>query len=206
MRFISFMLAFWLGIAFSAPPGIVTVESIRRGLKDGYWSAFAVGLGSLIGDGTYAIIAFGGLGFIAQNYWVKFSIGLTGVVFLVYLAVSAFKVKNLPEIKKTVYNSKNRAAFVSGALLSLSNPWAIAFWLSFGGILISSGISTSSQNLWLFLLTFLAGSFSWVFILSGLIAFGKKFINNKVFGAISFISGLIFLGTAIYAIWKLILI
>ena len=200
------MLAFWLGIAFSAPPGIVTVESIRRGLKDGYWSAFAVGLGSLIGDGTYAIIAFGGLGFIAQNYWVKFSIGLTGVVFLVYLAVSAFKVKNLPEIKKTVYNSKNRAAFVSGALLSLSNPWAIAFWLSFGGILISSGISTSSQNLWLFLLTFLAGSFSWVFILSGLIAFGKKFINNKVFGAISFISGLIFLGTAIYAIWKLILI
>ncbi len=201
------MLAFWLGIAFSAPPGIVTVESIRRGLKGGYWSAFAVGLGSLIGDGTYAVIAFSGLGFIAQNYWVKFSVGLMGVAFLIYLAVSAFKVKNLPKIESSVsYNDKNRAAFVSGTILSLTNPWAIAFWLSFGGILISSGISTSSQNLWLFLLTFLTGSFVWVLILSGLIAFGKKFINNKVFGAISFVSSLIFLGTAFYAIWKLILV
>lgn len=195
MSIASFLLAFWFGIAFSAPPGIVTVESIRRGLKDGYWSAFAVGLGSLIGDVTYAIIAFGGLSFIAQNHWVKFSIGLVGVVFLIYLAVLAFKVKNLPEMEKTAYNDKNRAAFVSGTILSLINPWAIAFWLSFGGILISSGISTGSENLWFFLITFLAGATSWIFILSGLITFGKKFINDKIFSTISLISGLIFLGT-----------
>src|SRR3989338_1724615 len=205
MDLTSFLLAFWLGIAFSAPPGIVTIESIRQGLKGGYWSAFAVGLGSLIGDGAYAIFAFGGLSFIVQNNIMKFTVGLVGACFLVYLAISAFKVKNLPKIgEDTISSNKNRTAFINGAILSLTNPWAIAFWLSFGGILISSGISTSSQNLWLFLLTFLAGATTWVFILSGLILFGNKYIDDKVFHFISLTSGLIFLGTAGYAIWQLL--
>ena len=137
---------------------------------------------------------------------MKFTVGLVGACFLVYLAISAFKVKNLPKIgEDTISSNKNRTAFINGAILSLTNPWAIAFWLSFGGILISSGISTSSQNLWLFLLTFLAGATSWVFILAGLIALGKKFINDKVFHVVSFVSGLIFLGTAGYAVWRLLI-
>mgnify|MGYP001576049317 CR=1 FL=1 len=206
MNAASFLLAFWLGIAFSAPPGIINIESIRQGLKGGFWSAFAVGLGSLIGDGTYAVLAFGGLSFIVQNNIIKFTVGLVGISFLVYLAISAFKIKNLPKIEGGIASNKNRTAFINGAILSLTNPWAIAFWLSFGGILISSGISTNSENLWLFLITFLAGATSWVFIFSILIAFGKKFINDKVFHAISFISGLVFLGTAGYAIWKLLII
>ena len=205
MNFTSFLLAFWLGIAFSAPPGIITIESIRQGLKGGYWSAFAVGLGSLIGDGTYAVLAFSGLSFIVQNNIIKFTIGLAGICFLVYLAISAFKFKNLPKIETdTISNNKNRTAFINGAILSLTNPWAIAFWLSFGGILVSSGISTSSQNLWLFLITFLLGATTWVFILSGLILFGNKYIDDKVFHFISLTSGLIFLGTAGYAIWQLL--
>lgn len=204
MNLLSFLMAFWLGIAFSAPPGVVNIESIRQGLKGGYWSAFAVGLGSLIGDGVYAILAFSGLGLIAQNSMVKFTIGLVGICFLIYLAVSAFKIKNLPKIEEGIVSNKKKIAFINGAILSLTNPWAIAFWLSFGGILVSSGISTSSQNLWLFLITFLVGATSWVFILSGLILFGKKYINDKVFHVISFVSGLIFLGTAGYAVWQLI--
>ena len=207
MSFTSLILAFWLGIAFSAPPGIVTIESIRRGLKGGYWSAFAVGIGSLIGDATYAMIAFNGLDFIAQNHLVKFLIGLAGVVFLIYLAYSAFKVKNILIVERdAIDDNKNQAAFMSGAILSLTNPWAIAFWLSFGGVLISSGINTNSQNLWIFLTIFLMGATSWVFILSGLIAFGNRYINDKTFRITSFLSGMIFLGTAGYAIWKLILI
>ena len=205
MSLTSLLLAFWLGIAFSAPPGIVTVESMRRGLRKGYWSAFAVGLGSLIGDTTYAVLAFSGLSFIVQNNVVKFGVGVIGIGFLTYLAISAFKTKTIGKVEENDGNSnKNKAAFVSGAVLSLTNPWAIAFWLSFGGILISSGISTNSQNLWSFLVTFLAGGASWVFILSGLIAFGKKFVNDRVFNKISFVSGLIFVGTAGYAFWNLI--
>ena len=205
MSLISFMLAFWLGIAFSAPPGIVTVESIRRGLRGGYWSAFAVGVGSLIGDATYAIIAFSGLGLIVQNNVVKFMVGLVGIGFLTYLAISAFRTKTIPKIEEDIkHDNKNRGAFISGAILSLTNPWAIAFWLSFGGVLISWGISTNSQNLWYFLITFLVGATSWVFILSSLIAFSKKFINDGVFGKISFVSGLIFVGTAGYAFWNLV--
>ena len=201
----SILLAFWLGIAFSAPPGIVTVESLRRGLKNGYWSAFVVGLGSLIGDATYAFIAFSGLGFIVQNNIIRFIVSLFGILFLTYLSISCFRKKVVGDLGVYVDSkSINRDAFMTGAVLSLTNPWAIAFWLGFGGILVSSGISTNSQNLWYFLLVFLLGAFSWVVILSGLIVFGKQFISDRIFSRISFGSGLIFLGTACYSFWKLI--
>lgn len=203
MNFNSLLLAFWLGIAYAALPGTVTVESTRRGLKNGYWPAFAVGLGALIGDGTYAAIAFSGLDFILQNYWIKNSASLAGIIFLVYLAFSAFKSKTAEEIKENVQNKKNKNAFASGAVLSLTNPWAIAFWLGFGGILISSGVNANPHNLWSFLIMFLSGVAFWVFVFSGLILWGRKYVNDKIFRAISLASGLIFLGTAAYAAWEL---
>src|SRR3989344_4008946 len=104
----SLILAFWLGIAFAAPPGIVTVECIRRGLKGGYWSAFAVGLGSLIGDAAYAILAFSGLGFVVRNNVLKFIIGLFGAAFMIYLAISAFKNKTIKETEMGIRDDKNR--------------------------------------------------------------------------------------------------
>ena len=204
MNFTSFLLAFWLGIAFSAPPGVINIETVRQGLRNGYWPALAVGLGSLIGDGAYAILAFNGLGLVAENNIIKFTIGLIGICFLIYLAISTFRIKNLPKTETRVMSNKNQTAFVNGVILSLTNPWAIAFWLSFGGIFVSSGISTGSQNLWFFLATFLAGTALWVFIFSGLIVFGKKYINDRMFHIVSFVSGLIFLGTAGYAIWQLL--
>lgn len=207
MSYASFFLAFLLGIAFSAPPGLINIESMRQGLKGGFGSALAVGMGSLIGDGAYAVIAFGGLDFLIKNNAAKFTVGFVGVVFLIYLAVSAFRVKNMPKTEEnTTDNKKNQVALVSGMVLSLTNPWAFAFWLSFGGILISSGISADSQNLWRFLAAFLAGVVSWVIVFSGLVAFGKKFISDKIFHAVSFASGVIFLGTAGYAIWQLAVI
>ncbi|MEK7151582.1 MAG: LysE family translocator [Patescibacteria group bacterium] len=205
MDFYSFLFAFWLGFAFAAPPGVINLESIRLGLRHSYRSVIAIGVGSLIGDGAYAVAAFKGLSFVVQDSLVKSIVGTIGVCFLIYLAVVAFRVKKVVDLERDVLLSNNdRAAFLSGIVLSLTNPWAIAFWLSFGGVLISSGLNVDSGNLWFFLISFLAGSTFWIVILSMLVAIGKKFINNRIFRIISFVSGGIFLLTAGFAIWKLI--
>ncbi len=46
-----FLAAFGLGIAFSAPPGVVTALAVQRGLAHGFGAALSVELGSLIGGG-----------------------------------------------------------------------------------------------------------------------------------------------------------
>ncbi len=47
-----FVSAVVLGIAFCAPPGVVTAESLRCGLRGGFRPVILIQAGSLVGDAT----------------------------------------------------------------------------------------------------------------------------------------------------------
>ncbi len=190
-------IAFFLGVAFSAPPGIVTAEAIRRGITGGFVSAAMVGIGSLIGDAVYAVLALGGLAVVKDHTLARSAIGICGALLLFWLAFDALRAK-VP----TADPSSKRGDFVVGAALSLTNPWAIAFWLGFGGVLLSAGIRNPQQNLTSLLTAFLAGALAWTLILSLLIALARRFVNTTLFRIVSVCSALVFTGTGIYTIWQ----
>src|SRR6476661_6282070 len=77
-----------MGIAFSAPPGIVLAETFRRGVARGFPAAFSVQLGALIGDTVYCLLALAGVAVLVQNPITQRVLGVLSVVFLLYLAVS----------------------------------------------------------------------------------------------------------------------
>ena len=193
-----FWIAFALGIAFAAPPGIVTAESIRRGLAGGFWQAALVGFGSLIGDAVYAILALTGLAGLFQYVVARRIVAVAGAGVLLYLAWSALRSDSLPEAKP----STTRGAFAAGALLSLTNPFAITFWLGFGGALLTAGVQDPSRRMGPLLEVFLGASALWVFILSGLIAAGRKFVSPTFFRAVSIGSAATFAATELYTLWR----
>lgn len=202
-----------MGIAFAAPPGAVTAETFRRGVRGGFGNAFGVQLGSLIGDATYAILALGGLAALAQNHTFEITLGAFGAMFLMYLAWSSFqsaRAVEVPVVVESLGSSKTlrrvngkvegrqnlsglqrRGSFLSGLALSLTNPWAIAFWLSLGGGLASLGLTgDSSLQMGLFFSSFMVGSGLWALILSIAIARVRGWIRPTVFRAVSLICGL----------------
>lgn len=194
-----FFLTFSLGIAFAAPPGIVTAESIRRGLAGGFRQAALVGFGSLIGDTAYAALALTGLAGALQFHAAQRAVAVAGAGVLLYLAVSGWRSRNV-EIELPAGDS--RGAFTAGALLSLTNPFATAFWLGFGGALLSAGIPDPLRRLPSLLAVFLTASALWVFVLSGLIAAGKRFVNPSLFRIVSIGSAAVFLATGLYTVWQ----
>ena len=193
-------IAFSLGVAFSAPPGIVTAEAIRRGITGGFVSAVLVGVGSLIGDAVYAALALGGLTALSGYPVARSVIGICGALLLFWLAYDALRAQ-VP----TVNPSPKRSDFIVGAALSLTNPWAIAFWLGFGGVLLSAGIRNPQAKLPLLLAMFLIGALVWSLILSLMIALARRFVNAVLFRIVSVCSALVFVGTALYTIWQVYL-
>lgn len=193
-----------MGIAFAAPPGAVTAETFRRGVRGGFGNAFGVQLGSLIGDATYAILALGGLATLAQNHTFEITLGAFGAMFLMYLAWTSFqsaRVVELPVVAKPLGGEgewgrefsglHHKDSFLSGLTLSLTNPWAIAFWLSLGGGLASLGLTgASALQIALFFSSFMVGSALWALILSIAIARVRGWIRPAVFRAVSLICGL----------------
>src|SRR2546421_7405 len=121
-----FISAFLIGIAFCAPPGAITAEAIRRGVRGGFRPALFVEFGSLIGDATWAIIALVGLAVLVQLPFARLGLGLLGAALLLYLAWGALKEAIQGGVPKPRVTG-GRGDFLTGAFMSLGNPWNIVY-------------------------------------------------------------------------------
>lgn len=184
-----FISAFLLGIVFAAPPGAVTAEAIRRGITKGFWAALLVELGSLIGDATWAIIALTGAAFLVQSEIIKIALATLGILLLFRLSFSALKDA---WVRTELHNKRtsHRGAFGTGAFLSLTNPYAIAFWLGVGSVMVSFGVKTpKAVDFATFFTGFMLAAFFYCFIAALVITYGRRFITITLYRIINAICG-----------------
>lgn len=195
--------SFIIGIAFCAPPGIVTAETIRRGLARGFQAAFFIQIGSLVGDSTWAIIAMSGLNILIQNRIAFLILATLGFSLLGYLAWSALRdaylSSELPKI-----NNSDKSDLLTGALLSLSNPFAIVFWLGIGTS-VFSGYSGKIESIHyaIFFGGFLSGAILWCFFIAGLVAWGHHLMTPLFFRLVNLICGLALTYFSLTLLWQI---
>jgi chemosensory pili system protein ChpE len=186
-----FISSFFLAIAFCAPPGVVTAETVRRGAARGFIPALFVQFGSLVGDTTWAIIALTGLAFVVQNNAAKIVLSLVGILLMLKLAWDAIKdARHGKELHATSSHS-HRGDFTNGAFLSLGNPMNIVFWTGLGTTVFAS-ISGRPQptDFAIFFAGFLGGAILWCFFMAGLVAWGRKFVTRTFFRWVNLSCGL----------------
>jgi chemosensory pili system protein ChpE len=183
--------SFILGIAFCAPPGIVTAETVRRGFARGFRPALFVQFGSLVGDTTWSLIALTGLAFLVQNNTARIILSVIGIALLSKLARDAISAARTASETNNVPASE-RGDFATGALLSLSNPLNIVFWTGIGTTAFT-GISGAPQlsHFVTFFIAFMTAAFLWCFIMAGLVAWGRQFITPLFFRFVNATCGLI---------------
>jgi chemosensory pili system protein ChpE len=177
-----FLSSFLLAIAFCAPPGVITAETVRRGTARGFLPALFVQFGSLIGDTTWALIALTGLAFLIQNSVANMALSLIGVLLLLKLAWGAIRDARQGKELDTISPGSHRGDFANGAFLSLGNPMNIVFWTGLGTTVFAS-ISGRPQpaDFAIFFSGFLAGAVLWCFVMAGLVAWGRKFVTGTFF-------------------------
>lgn len=185
--------SFILGIAFCAPPGIITAETIRRGAARGFFPALSVQFGSLVGDTTWATIALTGLAFVIQNNVAKTVLSVIGITLMVKLAWDA--IKDAREGKHPTDASATettRGDFASGAFLSLGNPMNIVFWTGLGTTVFASIAGTPQPiHFATFFTGFLAGAVLWCFFIAGLVAWGRQWMTASFFRFLNATCGIV---------------
>ena len=200
-----FISSFILAIAFCAPPGVITAETVRRGAARGFLPALFVQFGSLVGDTTWAIIALTGLAFIVQNNVARIILSLIGIGLMLKLAWDAIKDARHGKELDTSPSNSTRGDFANGAVLSLGNPMNIVFWTGLGTTVFGS-ISGNPEpvHFAIFFAGFLSGAILWCFVMAGLVAFGRKFVTPNFFRVVNLICGIALGYFAIQLSWKLI--
>src|SRR5262249_52031129 len=121
-----------LGFAYSAAPGAVNAEALRRGLGRGFRPALLVQLGALLGDLAWATLALAGTGLFMQHRSVQVLLGIAGGCFLLRLAWNALQQAwrgGLPGAHGRI----DRGDLATGLVFSVANPFGLAFWSGVGG-------------------------------------------------------------------------
>jgi chemosensory pili system protein ChpE len=132
--------AFLFGLVFNAAPGAIFAETVRRGATGGFRAAFAVQLGSLVGDATWAILGLLGVGLLLQVDLLIWPVGLAGAAYLLWLSWGSWRAASDPLNVQQNEAGRALSALRSGVILSLTNPQNLAYWAALGSALGALGV------------------------------------------------------------------
>ncbi len=183
-----FFSAVGLGLAFSATPGAVNTESFRRGVARGFWPALLVQLGSLVGDMVWAAIALTGTTFLVRSTSLRLLLGVVGGLFLLRLALSALLQAKAGKLPDTRSVSVHRD-FVTGTLFSITNPFALAFWLGIGAGITATVAHSGSASFGSFFAGFFLGALLWCVVSAAIIGWGRRHIGPAFFRWVNALCG-----------------
>jgi len=194
--FLSYLL---LGLSLAAPIGPINAAQIDRGIKSGFLHAWLVGVGAVAADGIYMLIVYIGVVQFLEAAIVKTFLWSFGSFVLLYTGVesimSAGKVNLIHERNK----ESLMKAFLSGFLMSISNPLTILFWLGiYGSILAKTAATYDRSQLILYSSAIFIGLLLWDVTMAGVSSSFRRFLTSGLLVFISFLSGFSLIGFGIY--------
>jgi L-lysine exporter family protein LysE/ArgO len=194
-----FLSYIFLGISLAAPIGPINAAQLDRGIKQGFFHAWLIGLGSVTADIVYMCAVYLGMVHFIEIPVVKAFLWLFGFFVLVYTGIeSIIGAINLSTSSKSNNDSRFKT-FITGFFMALSNPLTILFWLGiYGSILAKSASTLGMEQLALYSFAIILGLLMWDVTMAAIASSFRKVLTPGVLKLISVISGLSLLGFGIY--------
>lgn len=189
----SYFQGFLLGLGAAVPLGPINIIIMNQALKN-YRFGVAVGFGALSADILYlSIILLGVISFIDSPLFLN-TLGVLGSFFLLYMGIMIFQSrdKRVDTTLEKVKTKKILNLYFYGFILTLLNPYTIAFWSSIAGY-------TLHQELDIFftLLGMISAICLWVIFMPYFISRAKHKITQKTSFYINIFSSIILVGFAV---------
>ncbi|OLC31945.1 MAG: hypothetical protein AUH31_01630 [Armatimonadetes bacterium 13_1_40CM_64_14] len=200
---------FWnglgLGLAFCASPGALNAEALRRGLARGFSSALLVEVGSLIGDGTWAVIGLTGAAYLAKYRLASLGLAGVGSALLFWLAFYALR-DAWRGTRPLLRPDSRHGDFAAGVFISLTNPYSVAFWMGLGGAVSVIGSERPLVVQYAaFLGAFMLGATLWCFGVSAMIGWGRQVVTPLVFRLINGLCGTVLAYAGVRLVVRMVL-
>jgi threonine/homoserine/homoserine lactone efflux protein len=181
-----------LGLSITAPIGPTNVEVIRRGVKEGWKSAFVFCLGVMVALILYLLLVVFGLSFLTESPVFNTVLTAFGVLVLAFLSYNSFKDFYTGEEIDVSDQVTGNVHFVPGIVLTISNPAILLLWTGIMGADLAASRSSLGEGLSLGL-GILIGVFIFFLSLTALIHYGRRFLQQRYFRYVSLVAGIMLL-------------
>lgn len=200
---ILFITAFVMGLAFCGPPGAVFAMSARRGAAHGFIAALMVLFGSLVGDAFWAVLGLSGAGLLMQIPAIHGIVGTAGAALLGWLGLQALRDAWLNHSPVAAPSSAG-SDFTVGAVLSLTNPQAVAYWIAFGGAIQAIvGHAAAFPEFVVFFAGFMVACIVYCFLAAGFISGARRLLTDNLYRIVNALCGVALAGFALLLLYDI---
>ena len=186
---------FLLGLTLAAPIGPVNSARIDKGIKNGFWHAWFVGVGSMLADGIFMLMVYLGFVHFIEIPVVQIFLWLFGGFVLIYSGVEGIAKTGTITLSDIRQKESVMKSFGVGFLMSITSPLSILFWIGiYGSVLAKTAAATEAADLLLYSSMIFLGLTCWDIFVAMLATGFRHYLNDRSLKAISIISGLSLLG------------
>lgn len=199
-EFLAFIV---LGFSLSIPVGAITIEMLKRGLRNGFMHAWFVGVGGMSADVLLMLLIYFGLANVLTGAIAQTAMWCFGFLVLVYLGISSIRdAFQSSEMQPSEHEGGSLAgAFTSGFIIAITNPINIVFWIGiYGSVLATLKMAMGSEMLLRSSAIFI-GIAIWDLVLAGIVHYGKAFTGQRFMKWFSVAAGVVLIGFGLSFGW-----
>lgn len=195
----SFISYLFLGLSLAAPIGPVNAAQLEKGIKNGFFHSWFVGLGAILADAFYMALVYLGFVHFLEKPIIQAFLWSFGCFVLIYTGVESLIGAGSVKASNARNTEPLRKSFMSGFFMSISNPLTILFWLGIYGSVLAKTVSNySSDQLVLYSAAIFSGLLLWDISMALLASTFRHYLSRSLLTSIAYISGLSLIGFGIY--------
>jgi len=189
----------FLGLSLAAPIGPVNSAQIDKGIKNGFFHAWIVGAGAVIADGIFMAVVYLGFTQFINIPLIQVFLWLFGAFVLIYTGMESITSGKKLTFSQTRNKDSLFSCFLTGFLMSITNPLSIMFWIGIYGSVLAK-IATNYGPVETIICTSMIflGLSLWDIFMASLSSGSRKFLHTNFLKIISYFSGISMIGFGIY--------
>jgi L-lysine exporter family protein LysE/ArgO len=195
------------GLGAAMPIGPVNVEIARRTLRRGFWAGFALGCGAVTVDVSYALLYSVGLAGYIQHPAFYWPITIAGIGVLGWLGIMSLRSAARamrPELLSDAPAVSLHSGYVTGLLMTATNPLTIVFWFTTLPALAGTITVQPRRDMPIICFGVMVGALGWVIAFAGLLSLAGRFRRPWWMAAADVVGGVMLLALAGAAIFRAI--
>ena len=198
-----FTTSFVVGLSGAMMPGPLLALNIGESARRGFWAGPILVAGHGIAEIILLVALVLGLGQFLEKSSVSSVIGLVGGLFLIWMGLStlkrAWRETSLLGVSQKA-SAHPRVLVLSGALVSIANPFWIVWWATVGVAYVAWSLQQGAFGVISFYSGHILSDLGWYSLVSLVIVRGRRIVSDKVYRGLLIICGVALLALGGYFI------
>ncbi|MDD5570988.1 MAG: LysE family transporter [Bacteroidales bacterium] len=182
MTLFNFFISSYI-VAFSGAimPGPLLSYTISKTTTMGFKATPLLILGHAILEIIFiALILLGFKSYLQNNIFIT-TVSFSGALVLAYMSIQMFLSIPKLTLNLSANQQKSKNTILAGALVSISNPYWIIWWVTIGLGYILISQQYGFVGICIFFIGHILGDLTWYSFISYLVTGGKKYFTDKVY-------------------------